>query len=179
MLALLLTGGTFLDFPNRKRNRLAGYDYSTPGVYFITLCTHQKKPILSRIIKVGHELPISKLTEIGKVVYAEICNITTHYQNVSVDSFVIMPNHIHLLLRITERINPSPTIRYDIPNVIGKFKAAETRSVGKAFMPSVPKPLWQSSFHDHIVRGEQDYKKILEYIENNPTKWALDCLFCE
>lgn len=170
-----------MNLPNRKRNRLTGYDYSSPGIYFVTICTKDRAPILSRISAGTTVLddPQNELSEIGKLVHMEICNIETHYKNVAIDKFVIMPNHVHLLIRITERINPFPTKRYDIPNVVGKFKAAVTRAVGKAFMPSAPKPLWQSSFHDHIVRGEKDYKKLWEYIENNPAKWALDCLFCE
>ena len=77
-----------------------------------------------------------------------------------------MPNHIHLLIRITERINPFPTKRYDIPNVIGKYKAAVTRRVGNAFMHSVK--LRQTSFHDHIIRDEADYRRIWTYIDTNP-----------
>jgi len=83
-----------------------------------------------------------------------------------------------MILQITERINPFPTqIKYDLPNVIGKYKAAVTRAVGKAFMPSEPPKLWQSSFHDHIIRNEMDYLSIWKYIDENPSKWKSDCFY--
>ncbi|MBQ6825810.1 MAG: transposase [Clostridia bacterium] len=72
-----------------------------------------------------------------------------------IDKYVIIPNHIHLLVKITERINPFPTKKYDISNVIGKYKAAVTRSVGNAFMHSAKTKIWQRSFHGHIIRGEK------------------------
>ena len=84
--------------------------------------------------------------------------------------YVIMPNHIHLTVQITERINPFPTIKCDVSNIVGKFKAAVTRNVGKAFMPSANENIWQTSFHDHIIRGEEDYLKIWNYIDTNPQK---------
>ncbi len=162
-----------MDLPNRKLNRLDGYDYSSPGVYFVTICTKDRVPVLSTVsARTGKDGDAKiTLTEIGKLACAEIGNIESHYKNVTIDKFVIMPNHIHLLIRITERINPFPT-RYDISNVVGKFKAAVTRNVGKAFMPSAPKVLWQPSFYDHIIRSEQDYREIWEYIDNNPAKWV-------
>ena len=90
-----------------------------------------------------------------------------------------MPNHIHLLIRISEPegINPFPTIKYDISNVIGKFKAGVSRIVGNAFMHSENKTIWQRSFHGHIIRDEKDYLKIWEYIDENPLKWEEDCFY--
>ena len=168
-------------FPNRKHIRLKDYDYSSPGAYFITICTKDKKSILGKIV-VGDELNKSQiqLFPIGIIANREILKIESHYDNVKVDKFVIMPNHIHLIIVISERINPFPTSnKYDIPNVIGKFKAAVTRNVGKAFMPSANSDLWQTSFHDHIIRDKNDYRKIWEYIDGNPSRWAEDKLFVE
>lgn len=168
-------------FPNRKHTRLKDYDYSSPGAYFITICTKDKKSILGKIV-VGDELNKSQiqLFPIGIIANREILKIESHYDNVKVDKFVIMPNHIHLIIVISERINPFPTSnKYDIPNVIGKFKAAVTRNVGKAFMPSANSALWQTSFHDHIIRDKNDYRKIWEYIDGNPSRWAEDKLFVE
>ena len=109
----------------------------------------------------------------------EISDIETHYENIRIDRYVIMPNHIHMIISIlkTEGINPFPTIKYDIPNVVGKFKAGVTRIVGNAFMHSAINPIFQSSFHDHIVRGEEDYIKIAEYIEQNVLCWEKDCFY--
>lgn len=167
-----------MQLPKRKPARLKDYDYSTPGAYFLTVCTHNRKSLFGNIV--GGDIfstPQIMLSSVGKIVNDEILNIETHYKNIKIDKFVIMPNHIHLIVRITERINAFPTIKYDIPNVIGKFKASVTRNVGKAFMPSVK--LWQDSFYDHIIRGEEDYKEIWQYIDTNPTKWQADEFYAE
>ncbi len=172
-----------MDLPKRKPTRLKDYDYSTPGVYFITICTKDRENVLSKI-NVGDDVldvPKNKLTEYGKIVEKEILNIEQHYSNIKVDKYIIMPNHVHMIIIIseTEGINPFPTIKYDISNVIGKFKAAASRSVGNAFMHSGKKEIWQRSFHDHIIRGKEDYLKIWEYIDTNVQKWELDCFYKE
>ena len=107
-----------------------------------------------------YQAPQIRLSAIGKILAEEITRIESHYANVKTDAFVIMPNHVHLIVRITERINPFPTKNGDIPNIVGKWKAAVTRNVGKAFMPSASYTLWQSSFHDRIIRNEAEYRKI-------------------
>ncbi len=164
--------------PNRKPTRLKGYDYGSVGIYFITVCTHKKQHLLGRI-----KNQTMYLSDIGCIVEREIANIENRYSNIKIHNFVVMPNHIHFLIEIvnpTERINPFPTIKqYDISNVMGKFKAGVTRTVGNAFMHSVSLPIWQRSFHDHIIRGDEDYEKIWEYIETNPCKWESDCFYTE
>ena len=100
------------DLPKRKLTRLKNYDYNTPGAYFITMCTHNKKCLLSNIVGAIHELPENKLTECGK--YAEqIIEILPGRFNVSIPKYVIMPNHIHLIIEInndteTRAIHESP-----------------------------------------------------------------------
>ena len=87
------------DLPKRKSTRLKNYDYNTPGAYFITMCTHNKKCLLSNIVGAIHELPENKLTEYGK--YTEqIIEILPDRFNVSIPKYVIMPNHIHLIIEI-------------------------------------------------------------------------------
>ena len=125
------------------------------------------------------DVPECRLSHIGRIAETELLNIEKHYDNVVLDKYVIMPNHIHLLLRLTERINPFPTTKADIPNIVGKFKAAVTRNVGKAFMPSEKPVLWQRSYHDRIVRNEAEYLKIWNYIDTNRIRWKSDCFYCE
>ncbi|MBP3337483.1 MAG: transposase [Clostridia bacterium] len=163
-----------MDLPKRKRTRLKEYDYSAVGMYFITVCTHQKMPLFGKIID-GKMI----LNDLGKIANQEVLKIQNYYQNIRIDKYVIMPNHIHMIITIfqTEGINPFPTMKYDIPNVVGKFKAGVTRNVGNAFMHSVKKRLWQTSYHDHIIRGEKDYKKIWEYIDTNAIRWEKDCFY--
>ena len=169
-----------MNLPKRKPTRLKDYDYSTAGYYFITICTNNRKNSFCNIVGDGAlDLPKIKLTDIGEFAKQELLNIERHYDNIKIDKFVIMPNHIHLIIQITERINPFPTINFNISNVVGKFKAAVTRNVGNAFMHSEKNQIWQRSFHDHIIRGENDYLKIWNYIDTNPQKWKDDCFYTE
>lgn len=92
-----------MDLPKRKPTRLKGYDYSTPGAYFITICTKDRKQILSKISVVGEglcALPKNELTKTGNVVINAIGFINNTYKNISVDKYVIMPNHVHFLISI-------------------------------------------------------------------------------
>ena len=163
-----------MDLPNRKRTRLNGYDYSLPGAYFVTICTAKKSHLFGEIK--NNEMHLSN---IGKIVNKEISDIETHYENIRIDRYVIMPNHIHMIISIlkTEGINPFPTVKYDIPNVVGKFKAGVTRIVGNAFMHSAINLIFQRSFHDHVIRGDEDYQKIAEYIDTNVLRWEKDCFY--
>ena len=165
-----------MELPKRKHIRLKGYDYSTPGAYFVTLCTDKKEHLFGKIVNNS-----MLLNALGKIVDQEILKIQSHYENIQIDKYVIMPNHIHMIITIleTERINPFPTIKFDIPNVVGKFKSGVTRHVGNAFMHSAKKPIWQSSYNDHIIRGEKDYKQIWEYIDTNVIRWEQDCFYNE
>ena len=166
-----------VDFQKRKLPRLSGYDYSTPGAYFITICTHNKNCILGHIMSGdgGFELTV-QYSPIGEIAKACLLEIERHYSNVKIDNWVIMPNHVHILFQITEQLNSTP-LKYDIPNIVGKYKAAVTRSAGNSFAYS--EKIWQSSYHDHVIRNDQDYQKIWEYISGNPSKWLDDCFYCE
>lgn len=165
-----------IDLPKRKPTRLKEYDYSTPEAYFITICANQKAHLFG---EVSNEQ--MQLNDVGEVVNQEILKIESHYRNIQIDKYVVMPNHIHMIITILEpeRINPFPTIKYDIPNIVGKFKAGVTRLVGNAFIPSVKKSIWQSSYNDHIIRGKEDYQKIWEYIDTNILRWEKDCFYNE
>ncbi len=158
------------DLPKRKPIRLKDYDYSTLGAYFITICVKDRKQILSKII-VGddaHIVPINQLTNIGQVCDKYINNINTIYENVSVDKYVIMPNHIHLIISLYGTMRASSPTK-NIENIIRSFKTMVTKEIGKA--------IWQRSYNDHIIRDEKDYQKIWEYIDTNVLRWEKDCLY--
>jgi len=113
------------------------------------------------------------LSEHGKIAEESLEKIPHHYDNIGVDIFVVMPNHVHLILRIksAERINAFPTeveakVK-DAPNVIGRYKAGVTRIAKKS--------VWQKSYHDHVIRNKKAYLEIYEYIEYNALKWEMDC----
>ena len=175
-----------MDSPKRKSPRLKDFDYSSPGYYFITICTKDKKKVLSHIVdggylNVGEGLrarPQVKLTPIGKKVESAILKIELLYSDVSVDKYVIMPNHIHMIIikhpdnsQVTGGHGDPPLQKESIgiDNVIGRLKSYTSHKH--------PTPLWQRSFHDHIIRGEKDYRKIWEYIDTNPSNWESDCFY--
>ena len=159
-----------MDFPKRKPLRLNGYDYSQDGYYFITICTKDKQKLLCDIVGEGLcALPTIRLTPIGKKVDNAIVFINNQYENVSVDKYVIMPNHVHLILEIKAGGDGTPTLR--VYDVIGRLKSFSDKHYEGT--------LWQRSFYDHIIRGEMDYLEIWNYIDENPAKWKEDRFFTE
>lgn len=159
------------DYPQRKSIRLKNYDYSQLGFYFITLCTRDRAPLLGRITE-----GMVCLSSLGELVKEQTELLPGRYDRLLLDKYVIMPNHIHMILRITERINPLPTgatareKHSDIPNVIGKWKAGITRRSGQ-------RSIWQDTYFDRVIRGEEEYLRIWNYIDTNPAKWAEDVYF--
>ncbi len=157
-------------FPKRKQNRLPDFDYSTPGAYFITVCLKGKKKLLWQTV--GGSIappPAPRLSAIGKIVERAIQNIPNHYPVVSVDNYAVMPNHIHLLLQIHTDEHGRAMLAPTISVVVQQFKGIVTKQLGYS--------IWQKLFHDHIIRGEQDYQKIWQYIDGNPSKWEEDCFY--
>ena len=162
-----------MDIPKRKPNRLPDFDYSTPGLYFLTICVAGKQCLLANIVGGGaFDAPQVHLTKFGKVVEKHIL-AGNQIPNVRVDKYVIMPNHIHLLIAVDydgSSKAPTPT-NATIPHFVSTFKRFCHQEIGT--------PIFQRSYYDHIVRGEKDYLKIWEYIENNPARWKEDCFYME
>ena len=177
------------ELPQRKRLRLKNFDYSTPGAYFITICTHNRKCTLSRVVGAIHESPEIEihespeieLTDYGKITDETIRNIPERYK-ATVDRYVIMPNHIHLIIIITDdeelrAIRESPLRgRSVISKVIGYVKMNASKEIHGKYDDAV---IWQRGFHDHIIRDRRDYEKIAKYIYENPIRWQYDCFFAE
>jgi len=151
-----------MELQKRKPNRLENFDYSQNGAYFITICAKDRKPILSAV-----GANCVRPTKIGTVIENEINRISSIYDSVSIDKYVIMPNHIHLLIRLDNngRTQFAPTIS----RIIKQFKGSVTKQLGES--------IWQKSFYDHIIRDEYDYLAKWKYIDDNPAKWAEDELF--
>ena len=236
---------------SRKRTRLRAYDYSGAGVYFVTVCTEAKRPVLCRIVGAGVlDGPRPELTAQGKIVQNRLEEMERIYDDISIDHYVIMPNHVHLLLTIrgagpgtwgtpsptdagagpgtsrtpsptdagagpgtsrtpsptdagarlgTSRTpsptdagagpgtsrTPSPTdagagpgtsrtpspTNARLPQFLSTFKRFTNREIGF--------PIWQRSYHDHIIRDEPDFLNHWQYIDDNPAKWAEDPYYCD
>ncbi len=163
-----------MELTSRKLNRLKKFDYGGNGAYFVTICVQGKHEMLwqshvGAIINRPHEPNI--LSGYGLIAENAISNISQYYPCIIVDKYVIMPNHIHMILAVHRHEDSSGRliIAPTISTVIQQFK----RYVSKQFGFS----LWQKSFHDHIIRDEQEYEMIWDYIDQNPLIWAEDCYF--
>ena len=183
--------------PERKNIRWYKQDYSHPGEYMITICVRDMKQILSKITAgnpqtVGDDVlvvphptkpavlqgtptvPHIELTYYGKIADKYINQLNDFYDNIIVLKYVIMPNHIHLLLQIpdgtTRTSSPTgsqtdvrPVEHSVISNFVSTFKRFCHREIGEK--------IFQRSFHDHVIRDENDMIGAINYIENNPYRW--------
>ena len=169
--------------PKRKDIRLKNYDYSEPGAYFITICTKNKEKLLwngeldaqkfdwkfvgARFAR-PQNLPLS---EIGIALEQNLNKWNETYENVYLSSYVIMPNHLHIMVVIlpdySGRAKHAPTISM----MVAQFKGAVTKQIGEN--------IWQKLFYDHVIRDKYDYEEISKYTYENPLKWQFDELYCE
>ena len=164
-----------MDLPQRKPNRLPHFDYSTPGAYFITICTKQKKCTLGRVVGGGAlDAPFVQLSKYGQTADRYILS-GNRIPGVIVDKYVIMPNHIHMILLVSNTTTgpskaPAPTNAV-IPHFVSTLK--------RFCHQDLEARIFQRSYHDHVIRSEADYRKIWEYIDTNPARWRDDCFYEE
>ncbi len=165
-----------MEFPKRKSTRLKDYDYSQDGYYFITICTKDKQKLLCDIVGTGIlDGSQIELTEYGRIANRQLEIMTDFYDDIKIDKYVIMPNHIHLLIKIIRSDDgpsgtPVPT-NSKISNFVGTFKRLCNKQYGKN--------IWQYRSYDHIIRGEEDYREIWQYIDSNPARWKEDKFYIE
>ena len=158
--------------PKRKKNRLDGYDYSKPGAYFLTLCTFDRKNYFWDKVNatIDSSLDIS-LTMYGKIVDEAINKIPQIYPSVSLEHYVIMPDHIHILLTIHADNVGRPIVTTPVERTIQQMKGYVTKRIGYS--------IWQKLFADHIIRNQQDYDEHVKYIYENPIRWYYDKLISD
>ena len=150
-----------MTYYSRKPTRIPKFDYSCPNYYFLTICTHNRRCLFGN----GKEL-----YTLGKMVENHICNLGHHFEKVCVDKYVVMPNHIHMILVLQE----GNTVQ--LPQIVAQFKSGVSREAGKG-IPRIQ--VWQRSFHDHVIRDQKAYEKIWNYIECNPLSWEKDCFYMD
>lgn len=156
-----------MELRKRKPARIPKYDYSTPNYYFITICTDGKRCIF------GGDKKVNQFGSVAEE-YAE--RISAIYPNVQVDNYIVMPNHVHMILALQDVSGEQ--VKVTVEHVIGQYKSAVTKQIRKID----PKgKVWQRSFHDHIIRNQQEYEKIWQYVQFNWQKWEKDCFYipCE
>jgi len=146
----------------RKSIRFRDYDYSTGGLFFITICTQGHKCILGRVKDYEIELSPFGNSVLKRWLSFENANIKLH-------EFVIMPNHFHAIIKLEQ---------FSLGDLICDFKSLTTRDfiegVKDKGWPRFDKRIWQRNYFEHIIRNEKSLFKIAEYIENNPAKWHED-----
>jgi putative transposase len=157
----------------RRSIRLPEYDYSQAGSYFITLCTFNRELLFGKISDGRMDL-----SEIGNIVTKYLEDIPNHFENVFADEYVIMPNHIHIILSIVGIQNFEPQrneyqkiIPKSVGSIIRAYKASVTSWCGKNGYKNFR---WQRNYFEHIIRNEENMFRIREYIINNPLQWELD-----
>ncbi len=170
-------------FPKRKDIRLKNYDYSSPGAYFVTICTEKRKNLFWgdtfdaeafswRSVGANCVRPQNlPLSNIGKIVSEELEIWNKTYDAVSLHSYVIMPDHIHIMVVISADEYGRPQVAPTIERMVKQFKGAVTKKIGY--------PIWQKSFIEHIIRNTQDYETITNYIYEDPIRWYYDELYTE
>ena len=147
------------NLPKRKNIRLRYYDYSEEGLYFITICTKNREQLLGKITEENQ----IKLTKVGTIVEKSIRNLERIYSNITIDEYVVMPNHIHIIIIINEKNDLT------ISRIINQYKGGITKKIGY--------PIWQKLFYEHIIRNANEYYKIKQDIQSNIANWKEDCNF--
>ena len=164
-----------MDLPKRKTMRLKAYDYSANGAYFITICTANRRHLFGEIVEAALSgRPNSPNAMLEKWLH-EVAN---KYMNAQIDKYIIMPNHLHAIILLSGDHAGSP-----LPEIVGWFKTMTTNEyingVKKGLYEPFEKRIWQRSFYDHIIRDEDDYLRIWQYIDENPAKWIEDKYYSE
>jgi putative transposase len=186
--------------PQRRSSlRLPEFDYSTPGAYFITICTARKSSLFGQVVADG-----VSLTAAGSMVASTWSQLPHHYPAVQTDAFIVMPNHIHGILVLTGEhpdealpndgqawepaptpepnttqqagLKPDPT--FSLSDVVHRLKTLTTRRFAELQHESGRRPtyrrLWQRNYYEHVIRDDDSLQRIREYIANNPLAWDLD-----
>jgi putative transposase len=159
-------------YPQRRNIRLHSYDYSRHGAYFVTICTHDKQSLFGNIIDNR-----MSLNPCGEIADSSWKDIPLHYPEVKTDTFIIMPNHVHGIIIIQDLRRtgprPAPTKRHLLSEVVRAFKSYSSRKINEhRHLPGTP--VWQRGYYEHVIRREEEFVQIGEYILFNAAKWETD-----
>ncbi|MGN1442389.1 MAG: transposase [Acutalibacteraceae bacterium] len=167
------------------KKRLDGFNYSNGGAYFLTACTENAQKLLGEIERGANGVPDVaaeekaqvRLSEYGKILDRVICSFNTVYFNPRIVKYVIMPNHFHLLVVINPDLLPEVTATSGTPSPQNATIPFVMSTIKRFFHRETGKNIWERSYRDHIIRTQEDYKKISRYIEENPSTWEKDCYY--
>ena len=161
----------------RRSIRLPGYDYTTPGPYYVTICADKRRFIFGDIID-----GVMHLSLAGETLNAVWHRLPNHFNNITLDAFVIMPNHLHGIIIINDNnwqrspLKKYPTFTGTKPGslsaIVQNFKSVSSRKVNRILKSYGT--IWQSNFYEHIPRNETAINRIRQYILDNPKNWEND-----
>ncbi|MSQ13286.1 MAG: transposase [Dehalococcoidia bacterium] len=171
------------DLHHRRSIHLSGYDYSSAGAYFLTLCTYQREPLFGEIANDGMHL-----NDPGGIVRVEWLRTASIRREVQVDTFVVMPNHLHSIVLFS----PTPERSADksvgahgraplqrspksLGSLVAGFKASATKQINQV-RHNPGSPVWQRNYYEHVIRDQAEFNRIREYIAANPFQWSNDDL---
>jgi putative transposase len=153
----------------RRSPRLAGFDYRQPGLYFVTVCTWRREPLLGEVV--AQEV---QLSQAGHAALEAWKALPLRFPSVELDAFVVMPNHIHGILVLGGDPSISPAVaRPNLAAVMRAFKSVAGIQ-GILALGRANQPFWQRSYHDHIIRNARALTLIRQYIADNPARWQTD-----
>ncbi len=151
---------------HRRSIRLKEYDYAKAGAYFVTICTWQRQCFLGEVV--NGEMQLSHYGDITQFYWHNLLN---HHHHLELDEFVIMPNHLHGILILTD--DSACRKRHGLPEIIRGFKTFSARRLNK-IRCTAGVSVWQRGYYEHIIRNEESLMAIREYIVNNPLSWEND-----
>ncbi len=152
------------DFNHRRSIRLNGYDYSTSGGYFITICMHDREHLFGDIVN-----EIMELNIFGDIARSHWQQLSQHHPNIIMDEFIVMPNHLHGIILLDALIENTKSIS----EIIRGFKTFSAKAINKE-RGLRGAPVWQRNYYDRIIRNELELDRVRQYIINNPHNWDVD-----
>jgi len=160
----------------RRLLRLKYYNYASPGAYFVTICAKDRSLLFGDIIKGD-----MRLSDYGRIIAQEWEISAKIRREITLDAFVVMPNHLHGVVFIEESdvgatggspVRSGPR-QHSLGSFLSGFKSATTKRIND--LGQTPgRPIWQRNYYEHIIRNEQSLHRIREYIANNPARWDFD-----
>ena len=170
----------------RRSMRLPGFNYASPGAYFVTICSADRKPIFGEVVA-GEACP----NEVGRIVESVWRSLPSDFRFLETAAFILMPNHLHGILILSDavgakhsalsdasplRIGPRGTSRGSLAAIIQNLKSISTRRIRRLGLLG-DAPVWQRGYYEHVIRGDANLARIQAYIEQNPARWEEDEYF--
>ncbi|HUN09506.1 MAG TPA: hypothetical protein PLQ56_23075 [Aggregatilineales bacterium] len=178
--------------PRRKSPRLKEYDYRQAGAYFVTICTVKRLELFGTIND-----GVMALSPLGQIASEELLSLPARWQSIDLDACVVMPNHVHAIIVIEadaqdgknavptdgsaadakNRVPTDPSATPSLGSIVGNYKAGVTRFARSANLIDDAQSIWQTRYHDHIIRSEGSLNHIRAYVEQNPARWSEDTFY--